>query len=230
MIRRIGKKLKEDSGFTLVEMMVVVVILGTLAAVAIPSFTGKADKAKLNAAKADLKTIGTAIELYYVNYNAYPETLNALVGDYISKMPYDPWNNTQYNYDKDNDKGYYYVWVKPPKGDALYYPDNPTYAAGTGGVEIADIDLKGEVVTIKNTGGAAVDISGWKLVSEKGNQTFTFPSGTVIPAGEILKIVSGPNAQAGPSTLVWTKRYIWNNKGDPGALYDAQGKLVSRYE
>ncbi|GAW92474.1 MBL fold metallo-hydrolase [Calderihabitans maritimus] len=107
---------------------------------------------------------------------------------------------------------------------------SPVSVSSSGGVKIAGIDLKGEVVTIKNTGGAAVDISGWKLVSEKGNQTFTFPSRTVIPAGGILKVVSGPNAQAGPSTLVWTKSYIWNNKGDPGALYDAQGKLVSRYE
>ncbi|GAW92764.1 hydrolase [Calderihabitans maritimus] len=106
----------------------------------------------------------------------------------------------------------------------------PASTSSSGGVRIVGIDLKSEVVTIKNTSGVAVNLSGWKLVSQKGNQTFTFPSGIVIPAGGSLKVVSGPNAQTGPNTLLWTKRYIWNNNGDPGALYDAQGKLVSRYE
>lgn len=97
-------------------------------------------------------------------------------------------------------------------------------------VKIADIDLKNEIVTIKNTSGAEVDISGWKLVSIKGNQIFIFPSGTVIPAGGSLKIVSGPKAHAESDILVWTKSYIWNNNGDPGALYNTQGKLVSQYK
>lgn len=105
----------------------------------------------------------------------------------------------------------------------------PASVSTSGGVRIETIDLKGEVVTIKNTSGVAVDVSGWKLVSEKGNQIFTFPSGTVIPASGALKVVSGQNAQAGPGVLVWTKSYIWNNDGDPGALYDANGRLVSTY-
>jgi len=103
-------------------------------------------------------------------------------------------------------------------------------SASSGDVKIVGIDLGGEVVTIKNTGSKKVDISGWRLVSETGNQSFTFPSGTVIPAGGTLRVVSGRNAQAGPDTLVWTRKYIWNNDGDPGVLYDAQGNLVSRYQ
>jgi len=100
----------------------------------------------------------------------------------------------------------------------------------TSGVKIANIDLKNEMATSKNTGSAAVEISGWKLASIKGNQIFVFPSETVIPAGGSLKIVSGPKAHSEPGMLVWTKSYIWNNNGDPGALYNAQGRLVSRYE
>lgn len=110
-------------------------------------------------------------------------------------------------------------------------PVTPPVSVSTSGtVRIERIDMEGEVVTIKNTGKAVIDISGWKLVSEKGNQTFIFPSGTVIQAGSSLKVVSGRNAQAGTGVLVWTKSYIWNNDGDPGALYDANGKLISRRE
>ncbi|MDI6880264.1 MAG: cell wall-binding repeat-containing protein [Desulfitobacteriaceae bacterium] len=104
---------------------------------------------------------------------------------------------------------------------------NPTPASSD--VEIASIDLSVEVVTITNKGANVVDLTGWKLVSEVGSQTFDFPSGTNIPAGGILKVVSGSNATAGSNTLVWTKLNIWNNSGDPGALYNAQGQLVSRY-
>ncbi|MBO8129814.1 MAG: hypothetical protein H0Z39_11585 [Peptococcaceae bacterium] len=61
-------------------------------------------------------------------------------------------------------------------------------------VKIVSIDLEGEITIIKNTSGAEVDISAWKLVSEKGDQTFVFSAGTRIPAGGTLKVVSGPNA------------------------------------
>jgi endonuclease YncB( thermonuclease family) len=105
-------------------------------------------------------------------------------------------------------------------------------AAGEGqeaSVVIASVDLKGEVVVIENRGKEAVDLGGWKLVSEVGNQVFAFPAGTSLPAGGTLKVVSGPNARPGPGVLVWTKGYIWNNDGDTAALYDAAGKLVSRW-
>lgn len=102
--------------------------------------------------------------------------------------------------------------------------------ATSGDVKITMIDLRNEIVTLHNSGDTAVDISGWKLVSEKGGQIFIFPSGTVIPAGGILRVASGRNAHAGANTIVWTKKYIWNNKGDPGSLYNAEGQLVSRYE
>ena len=101
----------------------------------------------------------------------------------------------------------------------------PTSSAN---VIISSIDLSGEVVTIVNNGSSAVDLTGWKLVSETGNQTYYFPSGTTIAAGGTLRVVSGSGATASPGTLVWTNANIWNNDGDPGALYDASGNQVSR--
>ena len=108
-------------------------------------------------------------------------------------------------------------------------PTPPTPPTTSTLVKIAKIDLSTDTVTITNTGASAVNLSGWKLISEQGNQTFYFPSGTIIPASGSLKIVSGPSAAAGTNTLIWTKSYIWNNDGDPGALYNSQGQLLSRY-
>ncbi|WP_459996629.1 MBL fold metallo-hydrolase, partial [Paradesulfitobacterium aromaticivorans] len=105
-------------------------------------------------------------------------------------------------------------------------PSAPVSSSGS--VSIASVDLSAEVVTISNSSGSAVDLTGWKLVSVEGNQTYNFPAGTSIPAGGTLKVVSGNKAQAGPGILVWTKSYIWNNDGDPAALYNAQGEVVSR--
>lgn len=96
-------------------------------------------------------------------------------------------------------------------------------------VELSSIDLRKEIVIIVNNSIKTVNLTGWKLVSEVGDQTYHFPSGTTLVAGGSLKIVSGENALPGIDSLVWTQSNIWNNNGDPGALYDAQGKLVSKF-
>lgn len=96
------------------------------------------------------------------------------------------------------------------------------------GVTIARVDLVGEVVVIRNDGTTAVDMSNWALVSENGNQKFVFPCGTVIQAGASLSIVSGRGATEGAGRLVWTKSRIWNDKGDPAVLLDANNVEVSR--
>ncbi|MBS3986232.1 MAG: thermonuclease family protein [Selenomonadales bacterium] len=95
-------------------------------------------------------------------------------------------------------------------------------------VAITEVDLAGERVVIANRGQTSVDISGWVLVSENGNQRFTFPAGTVIAMGSSIMVVSGPNATAGPGRLVWTRSHIWNNEGDPAVLLDNTGREVSR--
>ncbi|MBS3938697.1 MAG: thermonuclease family protein [Peptococcaceae bacterium] len=100
----------------------------------------------------------------------------------------------------------------------------PTTAA----VVITEVDLIGERVVIANRGQVNVDVSGWVLVSENGNQRFTFPLGTVIPAGSSITVVSGPEATAGTGRLVWTRSHIWNNDGDPAVLLDNTGREVSR--
>ena len=102
----------------------------------------------------------------------------------------------------------------------------------TGGAEnasqtvvITKVDKEAELVTLKNTGPGEVSLSGWRLVSVTGNQTYTFPAYT-LKAGAQVTVASGKAT----GDLEWTTSNIWNNTGsDPAQLYNAAGNLVSSY-
>ncbi|MBV8882203.1 MAG: prepilin-type N-terminal cleavage/methylation domain-containing protein, partial [Planctomycetaceae bacterium] len=76
------KKTRSRAGFTLVEMMVVIVIIGILATVVIVNIGGKADTAKMKATEAIIKQLGGQMEMFKLDQNRYPESLNDLY-----KMP-----------------------------------------------------------------------------------------------------------------------------------------------
>lgn len=97
-------------GFTLIEIMVVVVIMGILAALIVPKLMGRTDDARIIAAKQDIATIMQALKLYKLDNQHYPTTdqgLQALIvkpasgpaadgwktGGYLEKLPKDPWGN-----------------------------------------------------------------------------------------------------------------------------------------
>jgi general secretion pathway protein G len=99
---------KYSRGFTLVELMVVVVILGILAATIIPQFMGTTHDAKVGAAKAHIAELESAVQRFYVHMDRYPtadEGLKVLVesptsddgkkwrGPYINQLRDDPWGN-----------------------------------------------------------------------------------------------------------------------------------------
>lgn len=99
-------KYSKQQGFTLVEMLLVLVILATLAAIVYPKFTGRTEEAKITAAKAQIASISLALNSFEVDNGYYPKTgsLNALLeqpgdaanwhGPYLDKgVPLDPWNN-----------------------------------------------------------------------------------------------------------------------------------------
>lgn len=68
-------------GFTLVELLIVVLILGALAAIAVPRIIGGATSAKTNACKTNVDLINSQIELYYANEDAWPSAIGDVTGD-----------------------------------------------------------------------------------------------------------------------------------------------------
>jgi general secretion pathway protein G len=86
-----------EHGFTLVELMVVILIIGLLATVVIINVLPATDKAAETKAKADVSTLETAAEMYRLNKLVYPsaaEGLQALAREgYVKRLPKDPWGN-----------------------------------------------------------------------------------------------------------------------------------------
>jgi len=87
---------KRERGFTLVELMVVLVIIGLLATIVIINVMPAADRAATTKARADIATLEQGIEMYRLDNQRYPtseEGLQALVaGQFIRRLPNDPWN------------------------------------------------------------------------------------------------------------------------------------------
>jgi len=98
-------------------------------------------------------------------------------------------------------------------------------------IEIAHIDKGDEIVTIVNHSSEVINMTGWELVSVKGNQVYEFPTGYLIQEGQTIQVVSGRKIEGnGDTILKWTGAYIWHNEDpDPGKLYDSEGNLVSEY-
>jgi general secretion pathway protein G len=88
---------RDDEGFTLVELMVVLVIIGLLATVVIINVLPATDKAAKTKARADIATLEQGIEMYRLNKLQYPSGENGLKAlleeNYIKRLPNDPWGN-----------------------------------------------------------------------------------------------------------------------------------------
>lgn len=115
------------AGFTLIEIMVVVVILGILAAVVVPRIMNRPDEARTVKAKQDIRVLEGALNLYKLDNFSYPTTqqgLDALVtkpsgepeprnykaGGYVQKLPRDPWGNP-YQYLQPGVKGEFDIFT-----------------------------------------------------------------------------------------------------------------------
>jgi general secretion pathway protein G len=98
-----------NSGFTLIELMVVLVIIGVLAALIVPNVLDRADDARVTAAKTDIANLSQALKLYKLDNHRFPtaeQSLQALVvkpasgpipanwRPYLEKLPNDPWANS----------------------------------------------------------------------------------------------------------------------------------------
>lgn len=94
------RRLSSSAGFTLIEIMVVVFILGLLATLVAPKIIGRTDDARRTKAAADIKAIEQALQLYKLDNGAYPRELRELVEPsggawnpegYLDREPVDPW-------------------------------------------------------------------------------------------------------------------------------------------
>lgn len=107
-------KQRSQRGFTLIEIMVVMVILGLLVAVVAPNIMGRSDQAKVTIAKTQMRNVANALDMYRLDNSHYPSTqqgLEALVNrpsgspepknwnpdGYLDSVPVDPWDN-EYQY------------------------------------------------------------------------------------------------------------------------------------
>jgi general secretion pathway protein G len=120
-----NRKSKIVNGFTLVEMLLVITIIGILAALVIPKMVGRSEQARQTAVRADLSAIKTALDAFEVDNGYYPKSLQDLFqqpnnaknwhGPYLDKVPQDPWgNNYLYYYPgKHNQNSYDLLSVGP---------------------------------------------------------------------------------------------------------------------
>jgi general secretion pathway protein G len=107
-------------GFTLIEVMVVVVILGVLAMLVVPKVMERPDEAKLMKVQHDFKAIETALNLYRLDNNVYPTTEEGLVtltGKYLDSLPMDPWNH-EYFYISPGEHGDFDIFSEGADGVA----------------------------------------------------------------------------------------------------------------
>lgn len=126
------KSNKRESGFTLLEVMVVIAILGLIAAMIVPNVIGQSEQAKVKLAKTNMAGIANALDLYKLDNHKYPSTalgLDALVhqpadvrnwnpAGYLKSTPVDPWGNA-------------YTYISPGLGGNGF----DLYALGEDGAE-----------------------------------------------------------------------------------------------
>jgi general secretion pathway protein G len=92
----VHRKRKQDAGFTLIELMIVMAIVGVLAVVAVPSFVGAIRQAREAVLKEDLHVLRAAIDSYTMDKQKAPQSLDDLIQDgYLKEIPQDPMTRSK---------------------------------------------------------------------------------------------------------------------------------------
>ncbi|MEZ5536386.1 MAG: type II secretion system major pseudopilin GspG [Thiolinea sp.] len=130
-MRKMVTRRRRATGYTLMELLIVITIIGVLLGIAVVNLQGTPDEARIAAASQEIRTMGTALDMYRMHNSRYPTSdqgLKALVekpgdarrwqkGGYLkgSKVPLDPWDNP-YVYNVPGRSGEFEVYSLGPDG------------------------------------------------------------------------------------------------------------------
>jgi general secretion pathway protein G len=134
MVNRMRPLPLSDRGFTLIEMMVVITLIGLLLTLAVPRYFASIDRGKRTVQQQNLQTIRDAIDKFYGDRSRFPESLDELVATrYLRSMPVDPVTGKSD-----------WIVVPPPEHSAPVVPDSAMTAQPT------DIGTPGNVYDVKS--------------------------------------------------------------------------------
>ena len=136
--------MRKSRGFTLIEMLIVVTIIGIVAAIVIPSLFNALDRSRQSSTMADIRTLGTALERYAFDHHHYPvvdnmaELRGKLEPEYIKKLPLkDGWSNP-FLYEVDSQGSTY--TIRSPGKDGELQPEPLTDGTRDFAVDIVFVD------------------------------------------------------------------------------------------
>tara|TARA_R110002124_G_scaffold696_1_gene3361 strand:- start:100 stop:537 length:438 start_codon:yes stop_codon:yes gene_type:complete len=128
--------MNKQKGFTLLEMMIVVAIMGVLAGAFIPTLFNQLDKADQGRTKHDLSQLASQVKYYYIDERKYPNNgtgLTVLIPDYLSELPIDPY-------------GREYLYKKKKRGVLVYTLGEDGKVGGEGSdTDIYELVTRGNV-------------------------------------------------------------------------------------
>ena len=125
------RTLKQDAGFTLLELMIVMAIIGVLMMVAVPSFVGAIRQAREAALKEDLHVMRAAIDSYTMDKQKAPQSLDDLIQDgYLKSIPEDPFTHARDTWVTDSSDALYSLDQTDPGIDNVHSGSQETGSDG----------------------------------------------------------------------------------------------------
>jgi general secretion pathway protein G len=127
----VGRMKKQDAGFTLVELMIVMAIIGVLAMVAVPSYIQAIKHAREAVLMEDLRTMRSAIDSYTMDKQKAPQSLDDLIQDgYLKTIPKDPMTNSNTTWQTDTSDSMHSLDQTDPGVDDVHSGSDETGSDG----------------------------------------------------------------------------------------------------